>query len=115
MIYSIYVLFRIFFLICTKEIFLLTCAWFLEGLEINYDLCGKPNRLTIVQRHQRRILNLEELMSSAKNAGIDNVQTVTFEELTLREQMKAAYCTDVLVGIQGTIYSQNMSKQIGNM
>ena len=70
-------------------------------MNISYTQCGAPNRVTFIQRHQRRIINLDELMEASRSAGYNNTQTVTFEKMKLMDQMRAAYCTDVLVGIQG--------------
>ena len=70
-------------------------------MNISYTQCGAKNRVTIIQRHQRKILNLHELMEASRSAGYINTHTVTFEEMKLVDQMRAAYCTDVLVGIQG--------------
>ena len=41
-------------------------------------------------------------MEASRSAGYSNTQSVTFGEMKLEDQMRAAYCTDVLVGIQGT-------------
>ena len=70
-------------------------------MNISYPQCGAANRVTIIQRHHRRIINLEELIEASRSAGYNNTQTVTFEEMKVVDQMRAAYCTDVLVGIQG--------------
>ena len=70
-------------------------------MNISYPQCGTDNRVAIIQRHQRRIINLDEVMEASRSAGYNNTQTVTFEEMKLVDQMRAAYCTDVLVGIQG--------------
>ena len=70
-------------------------------MNISYPQCGVGNRVTIIQRHNRRILNLDELMEASRSAGYSNTQTVMFEEMKVVDQMRAAYCTDVLVGIQG--------------
>ena len=70
-------------------------------MNISYDQCGAPNRVTIIQRQHRKILNLDGLIEASRSAGYTNTQTVTFEDLKLVDQMREAFCTDVLVGIQG--------------
>ena len=75
----------------------------LSGMNISYSQCGPSPRVTIVQRHHRRILNLEELLDAARSAGFSNTGTVTFEDMKLVDQMRATFCTDVLVGIQGMV------------
>ncbi len=49
----------------------------------------------------RCTLNAENIETSLKRIGYKNVQTVILEDLTFREQMITAYCSDVLFAVQG--------------
>ena len=64
------------------------------------SLC--PNRRVLIQqRRNRKILNADELKRAAEEIGFNWTDVVTFEDVTLRQQLKNVACSDILVGVQG--------------
>lgn len=57
--------------------------------------------LTITKRRRRRMLNIEDVATAAKDVGFKRTRIVDFETLSLVEQLKMITTTKVLVGIQG--------------
>ena len=58
--------------------------------------------IVIIQRGwKRKILNIHEVLHNIKLLGSHNVTVVTFEQHSLREQMRIAYCSDILIGVHG--------------
>ena len=77
-------------------------AWeyFKKVSNIRDDVC-KPKTLTIINRSlYRKILNVDKLMSIAKEFGY-NPKEVLLEKMTIKEQAQLIYCTNVLVGLNG--------------
>ncbi len=71
-----------------------------KKFRINLQKCKYPT-ITIQQRKLRRIMNAEVLKQEAIKFGWTNTDVVTFEDLSIEDQLKTIACTDVLVGIQG--------------
>ena len=72
------------------------------------------NKITIIQRDdERKILNIDELVSLIQQYKLANVTVVEFRSMTFRDQIKIAYCTDVSVGpcgaglVWGTFMKEN--------
>ena len=57
--------------------------------------------ISLIQRHYRRILNIEELREGLYKAGFQNINILTFEDMMLKQQMQTVYCTDIMVGVYG--------------
>ena len=55
----------------------------------------------VINRTQRKILNLNDVVTQLKNAGFTSTQSLTFEEYTVAEQMQMMTCADLLIGVQG--------------
>ncbi len=70
---------------------------------IPFDInnCDPLKTVTIIQRLNRQILNLEELLKAAKDMGFKNTQVFTFENMTFSEQYAIIRCTDILIGVRG--------------
>jgi len=55
----------------------------------------------IVQRTFRRILNADDLATTAIALGFTNVKVVIFQNMTLTDQMATVANSGVVVGVQG--------------
>eukprot|EP00667_Euglena_gracilis_P014147 EG_transcript_14634 len=73
---------------------------------------GRPPRVTVVQRNgTRRIANLGEVLAAVNGAlaaqygtSTPNATLVDFGQLTVRQQLQTARCTDILVMVHGAVY-----------
>ena len=57
--------------------------------------------VTLIQRANRKILNMEELRQAAVGLGFNNTEVVKMESLSSLEQLRRAACSRVIVGTQG--------------
>lgn len=57
--------------------------------------------VTILSRSVRRIVNIEELASFAREVGFQNVRIVDFGRISVHEQLRIMSTTKVFVGVQG--------------
>jgi len=57
--------------------------------------------ITFIERSNRILKNLEELVNATVEAGFQNVRVVSFEKLSLREQMIIGTTSRVLIGVNG--------------
>ena len=65
-----------------------------------FQTCNEDRpKITILQRRTRRILNIDDILQATKDFGYNNSAVYTFEDLSLIEQYRVIYCTDVLVGM----------------
>jgi len=60
----------------------------LLGKETLDEIESSKLYVTFVQRRYRRIVNMEELMQTARNVGFENVRIVYFEQHSIKEQVK---------------------------
>ncbi len=59
-------------------------------------------QITIIERRERRkILNIQEVTGNLTQIGYTRVNSTAFEAHSLREQMLLAFCSDILIGVQG--------------
>ena len=64
---------------------------------IDKTVC-KLNAIVLLERQTtRHILNKEKLISRINQAGFTNTSIVSFEGLSLREQMKIIHCANVFI------------------
>ena len=49
----------------------------------------------------RKILNIKDLANALALHETVEVKVITFEEMSIQKQMQEAYCTDILIGVQG--------------
>ena len=59
------------------------------------------NILIINRIRIRRIINLNEIINHLQINTLQNVKSILFEALELREQLQEALCADILIGVQG--------------
>ena len=71
-----------------------------NGLGINRSRCPL-NQVLIIKRGNRRILNIEELKTSAEQLGYNNTKIIRFETLPVVKQLYEVSCARVLIGVQG--------------
>ncbi len=55
--------------------------------------------LTLLQRKNRVILNIDKLKTKAETLGFNNTIVTVFEDLPFLEQMQIIRCTRVLLGV----------------
>ena len=72
----------------------------INKMGIRKDMC-KNGTVTLVQRRFRRVLNMEDLQDATLRSNFSSVQIVMFEDMSLKNQIQTAYCTDILIGIHG--------------
>ena len=70
---------------------------------IKTDKCDrKKSKILIITRNtNRKILNIEQLTETLMRMTSQDVETVAMETLSIREQIKKVYCSDVLIGVHG--------------
>ena len=63
--------------------------------------CTSNYTLFIQREGTRRILNIDELMTTATSYGYKDVKRVYFENKTFAEQWKLIHCANVYIGVHG--------------
>ena len=74
--------------------------------DITHDKC-LGSTVLILDRNNRRILNMEEMRIVAEEVGFKNVSIVKFEKRTFKEQLNLIRCTDIFIGRspqEGSLY-----------
>ena len=73
----------------------------LEAQWIDKTVCQRNAVVLLERQTTRLILNKEKLISRINQAGFTNTSIVSFEGLSLREQMKIIHCANVFIAAQG--------------
>ena len=73
----------------------------LRQLKINMADCP-TNQVTVIKRKARTILNVDELKTVAVSVGFTRCDVVTFQDLSIYDQIRQVACSRVLVGVQGS-------------
>ena len=64
--------------------------------------CYGEKQFTILQRNgERSFENISSLVHLVEANGFPNVVVVSFENMTIREQIHIAYCSKIFMGVQG--------------
>ena len=76
--------------------------FFQKYFNVSGNECQADNQLTILQRKgERSFKNISSLVHVVKASGFPSVVVVSFENMTIQEQMQMAYCSKVFMGVQG--------------
>ena len=62
--------------------------------ESSYDIL-------IINRSERKILNLDDLLAQLKRSGFVKSRTILLEDYSVQEQTLLMTCADLLIGVQG--------------
>ena len=76
-------------------------AHIVQHLGISEKECKEEPMVTLLQRKNRVILNMDELRQTAIKVGFTNIIKTVFEDISTIEQMKIIRCTRVFVGVHG--------------
>jgi len=74
----------------------------LKKLQLAYRTRHPRNRnVVIVERQNRRIINIHALAKEAERIGFKNIRVLDLERMSALEQMSTMVGTDILIGVQG--------------
>ena len=62
--------------------------------EASYDVL-------IINRSERKILNVDDLITQLKRSGFVKARPILLEDYTAQEQTLLMTCADLLIGVQG--------------
>ncbi len=74
--------------------------YIISKFPFDFNKC-KAQQITIIQRSQRRILNVDELQKAVVELGFSNTSIVDLAEMSVLQQYQLIRCTRVLIGING--------------
>lgn len=78
-----------------------TVQYVIQAAGIKQTQCLNPQRVLIIQRNLRKILNVNDLLEAAKAEGYPESEVIILENLSVEEQLKLVACSPVMVGVQG--------------
>ena len=80
---------------------------FKKSMYVSSNQCAQKSSekssytIHVINRTQRKILNLDDIVARLRKLGFTNTRSLTYEEYTVEDQIRLMACTDLLIGVQG--------------